>query len=129
MIVPIEEYLEKQEKFVELRDKAKAEVERIALEKKIEEERIAKEKAEAEERERIRVENEQLKKEAEAKEKELQELFKKESLDKLKDINLLSDYGQEITTIIGLATEGDGERQEGDSDTEESDDWGNKKIG
>ena len=60
--------------------------------------------------------------------KELQELFKKESLDKLKDINLLNDYGQEITTIIGLATEGDGKGQEWDRDSEDSDDWGNKKI-
>jgi hypothetical protein len=54
--------------------------------------------------------------------KELQELFKKESLDKLKDINLLNDYGQEITTSIGLVEEGDGEGQEGDRDTEDSDD-------
>ena len=57
--------------------------------------------------------------------KELQELFKKESLEKLKDINLLNDYGQEITTSIGLVEEGDGEGQEGDGDTEDSDDWGN----
>ena len=54
--------------------------------------------------------------------KELQELFKKESLEKLKDINLLNDYGQEITTSIGLVEEGDGEGQEGDRDTEDSDD-------
>lgn len=54
--------------------------------------------------------------------KELQELFKKESLDKLKDINLLNDYGQEITTGIGLVEEGNGEGQEGDRDSEESDD-------
>ena len=54
--------------------------------------------------------------------KELQELFKKESLEKLKDINLLNDYGQEITTSIGLVEEGDGEGQEGDGDTEDSDD-------
>ena len=54
--------------------------------------------------------------------KELQELFKKESLDKLKDINLLNDYGQEITTSVGLATEGNREGQEGDGDTENSDD-------
>ena len=54
--------------------------------------------------------------------KELQELFKKESLDKLKDINLLNDYGQEITTGIGLVEEGDREGQEGDRDTEDSDD-------
>ena len=54
--------------------------------------------------------------------KELQELFKKESLEKLKDINLLNDYGLEITTSIGLVEEGDGEGQEGDGDTEDSDD-------
>lgn len=54
--------------------------------------------------------------------KELQELFKKESLDKLKDINLLNDYGQEITTSLGLVEEGDGEGPEGDRDSEESDD-------
>jgi hypothetical protein len=54
--------------------------------------------------------------------KELQELFKKESLDKLKDINLLNDYGQEIITGIGLVEEGDREGQEGDRDTEDSDD-------
>ena len=57
--------------------------------------------------------------------KELQELFKKESLDKLKDINLLNDYGQEITTGIGLVEERDREGQEGDRDTEDSDDWRN----
>ena len=42
---------------------------RIAAEKKAEEDRIAKEKAEAEERERMRVENERLRKEAEKREK------------------------------------------------------------
>ena len=45
--------------------------ERIEAEQKAEAERIAKEKEEAAERERIRVENERLKKEAEVKEKEL----------------------------------------------------------
>jgi len=54
--------------------------------------------------------------------KELQELFKKESLDKLKDINLIHDYGQEITTGDGMVEQGDGEGQEGDGDTEETDD-------
>jgi hypothetical protein len=44
---------------------------KIEVEKKVEEERIAKEKAEIAERERIRNENEQLKAEAEAKEKQL----------------------------------------------------------
>jgi len=45
--------------------KKKEQEDRIAAEKKAEEERIAREKAEAEERERIRLENERLKKEAE----------------------------------------------------------------
>lgn len=54
--------------------------------------------------------------------KELQELFKKESLDKLKDINLLNNYGQEDTTGIGLVEKRDGERQDGYGDTEEFDD-------
>ncbi len=54
--------------------------------------------------------------------KELQELFKKQSLDKLKDINLLKLDGQEDTTSIGLVEKGDGEGQEGVGDTQESDD-------
>ena len=54
--------------------------------------------------------------------KELQELFKKESLDKLKDINLIHDYGQEITAGDGVVEQGDGEGQSGDGDTEETDD-------
>jgi hypothetical protein len=54
--------------------------------------------------------------------KELQELFKKESLDKLKDINLLKNYGQEITTGGGVVEQGDAEGPEGSGDTEESDD-------
>lgn len=48
LIVPIEEYLGKQEKFVEIQAAEKAERERIEAERKAEEERIAKEKAEAE---------------------------------------------------------------------------------
>jgi hypothetical protein len=54
--------------------------------------------------------------------KELQELFKKESLDKLKDINLLEDYGQEITTGDGVSEERDGEGSDGDSEPQETDD-------
>lgn len=42
--------------------------------------------------------------------KELQELFKNESLEKLKEINLLDNYGQEITTRDGVVNEGDEER-------------------
>lgn len=54
--------------------------------------------------------------------KELQELFKKESLDTLKDINLLSNYGQEITTGDGVVEQSDGEGSDGNSESQESDD-------
>jgi hypothetical protein len=69
LIVPIEDYLEQQEKFPEIQAKKKEEAMRLEIERRIEEERIAKEKAEAEERERIKLENERLKKEAEEREK------------------------------------------------------------
>ena len=52
--------------------------------------------------------------------KELQQLFQNEKLDKLKDINLLEDYGQEITTRTELVDKGDGEGQTGDTDAQES---------
>jgi len=61
LIIPIENYLEQQEKYVEIREAKKAEQKRLEVERRIEEERIAEEKAEAEERERIRLENESLK--------------------------------------------------------------------
>jgi len=65
LIVPIEEYLDKQEKFVEIRDAEIAEQRRIEadrlLREKEEAERIAREKADEAERERIRKENETLK--------------------------------------------------------------------
>jgi len=68
LIVPIEEYLEKQEKFIEIRDAEIAEQKRIEadqlLREKEEAERIAREKAEIAERERIRKENETLRAEA-----------------------------------------------------------------
>lgn len=47
--------------------------------------------------------------------KELQELFQKESLSKLKDINLLNDYGQETATGNEMVGEGDEEGQFGDT--------------
>jgi len=75
LIVPIEEYLGKQEKFVEIKAAEIAELARVELERKAEEDRLAKEEAERKEQERIRVENEKLKKEAiaaEAKQKELE---------------------------------------------------------
>lgn len=87
VIVPIEEYLEKQEKFVEIREANKQEALRIAEEKRIEEERLAKEKAGAEERERLKIENEKLRAEAVEKEKKLAEERKaqEEALKKQKD--------------------------------------------
>jgi hypothetical protein len=54
--------------------------------------------------------------------KELEELFKKQSLDKLKDINLINVNEQEDTTSIGLVEEGDGEGPDGGEDLQESDD-------
>jgi septal ring factor EnvC (AmiA/AmiB activator) len=73
LIEPIEDYLEKQEKFVEIKAAAEAEQKRVDDERKIEEARIAAEAAEAAERERVKQENERLKKEAEEKEKALAE--------------------------------------------------------
>lgn len=65
VIVPIEEYLDRQERFVQIKEEEKKELLRLEAEKRIEEERIAKEKEEAKERERIFKENERLRKEAE----------------------------------------------------------------
>ena len=72
VIVPIEEYLGKQEKFVEIKAAEIAELARVEIERKAEEDRLAKEEAERKEQERIRLENEKLKKEAIAKEKKMQ---------------------------------------------------------
>jgi len=81
LIIPIEEYLNKQEKFVELKEEQKKEAIRLEVEKKMEDECIAKEKAEEEERERIKLENEQLKKEAEERErKHAEEKAKQEKI-------------------------------------------------
>jgi hypothetical protein len=69
LIVPIEEYLERQEKFIELQQEKKNETLRIAEEnaEKIEAEREAKEKAK-----KLTIENERLRKEAQEREKLLQ---------------------------------------------------------
>lgn len=69
LIVPIEQYLEQQERFVEIRVEKAAEARRLEVEKRLEEERIAEEKAYAEELEKKRIENERLKKEAEIRER------------------------------------------------------------
>jgi len=78
LIVPIEEHLGKQERFIEIRAEQKIEAARIEAERKAEEERIAKEKADAEEQERIRVENVKLKAEAIARERKAEKERKKQ---------------------------------------------------
>lgn len=77
LIIPIEEYLDNQEKFVERKEAERVELARIEAEKKAEEERIAREKAEREEQERMRLENEKLKEEVEKRERKLLEEQKK----------------------------------------------------
>jgi hypothetical protein len=69
LIEPIEQYLDKQEHFVEIQQAEEDARLKAEEEIKAEQERIAKEKADAEERQRISLENEQLKKEAEEREK------------------------------------------------------------
>jgi tRNA(Phe) wybutosine-synthesizing methylase Tyw3 len=54
--------------------------------------------------------------------KELELLFKKESLDKLKDINFLEEDGQENTTGIRLVEQGNGEGQSGSEEPQDEDD-------
>jgi len=71
LIVPIEEYLGKQEKFIEVKAAEIAELARVEMERKAEEERLAKEEAERKEQERIRLENEKLKKEAKEREEKI----------------------------------------------------------
>jgi len=73
LIAPIEDHLREQEDFVKIQAEKQAEKERIVAEEKAEAERVAKEKAEAEERERIRKENEQLRKEAEERERKMEQ--------------------------------------------------------
>lgn len=51
--------------------------------------------------------------------KELQALFQKESLDKLKDMSFIQDEQFENSTGVRLADEGDGEGPEGDTDEQE----------
>ena len=58
--------------------------------------------------------------------KELQMLFQKESLDKLKDMSFIQDEQFENSTGVRLADEWDGEGQEGDTDEQEEIDWWNK---
>jgi phosphoribosyl-dephospho-CoA transferase len=54
--------------------------------------------------------------------RELEALFKKESLDKLKDITFIEEDGQENTEGINLVEKGDGEGSEGSDEPQEEDD-------
>lgn len=74
LIVPIEEYLDRQEHFVELEAKAEEDARRAEEARKVEEERIAQEQADAMAREAIRLDNERLRKEAEERDKKDAEL-------------------------------------------------------
>lgn len=78
LIVPIEDYLEQQERFVQIQEEKKDAELRAEIERRMEAERLAQEKADAEERERLRVENEKLKKEAEERERKSAEERKKQ---------------------------------------------------
>jgi hypothetical protein len=92
LIVPIEEYLEKQERFVEIKEAELAEKKRIEEEERIEKERLAQEEADRKEQERIRLENIKLQKEAIEREKKLveeQERARKEK--ELADAKLKSE--------------------------------------
>lgn len=71
LIVPIEDYLDRQERFVEIQEEEKREAMRLEVEKRIEDERIAKEKADAEALEKAQIENEKLKAEAIEREKKV----------------------------------------------------------
>ena len=69
LIVPIEEYLDNQEHFVEIENKKKEDAHRAEVEKRMADEQAQKEKEEAEKAEKLRLENEKLKKEAAEKDK------------------------------------------------------------
>jgi hypothetical protein len=77
---------------------------------------------------KINKEEEEKQKLFQQKVKELEELFKNQSLDKLKDINLGLKNGQETIARVELVGEGIGERQERNTEPQVKDDRGNKKI-
>ena len=54
--------------------------------------------------------------------KELQELFKKEPLDKLKELSLFDEHVQETTTVVELVTEGNGKGSNRDSESQKETD-------
>lgn len=70
-------------------------------------------------------EEEEKKRLFEEKVRELQVLFQSQTLDKLKDIKLIDEYGQEDTTGIRMVGQGDEEGSDGDTGEQEEDDRGN----
>ena len=58
VIIPSEEHLDRQEHFVEYREKAIQDAKKAEIERRMAEEEEAKKKTESEERERLRIENE-----------------------------------------------------------------------
>lgn len=75
----------------------------------------------------VNKEDEEKRKLFQEKVKELENLFQKESLNKLKDLNFLEAYEQEDETVIGLVREGDSEGSIGDSKPQDEDDSGDKE--
>lgn len=92
-----------EEQFTKLHDQLKEQHEaKIAAEKKAEEERLQKEREEAEERERIRKENEKLKKQAEKerKQREKKEAEEREEAERVRKITLtLKEFAHNNQTI------------------------------
>lgn len=63
LIIPIEEYLDQQERFVEIQEEKKKEAMRLEIEERIKKEEEERLRKEAEEKERLRIENDRLAKE------------------------------------------------------------------
>jgi hypothetical protein len=74
----------------------------------------------------VNKEEEEKRKLFQSKVKELENLFQKESLHKLKDLNFLEVYEQEDSTSIGLVDEGTGKGSIGDSEPQDQDDTTDK---
>jgi hypothetical protein len=75
----------------------------------------------------VNKEDEEKRKLFQSKVRELETLFQKESLNKLKDLNFLETYEHEPETSIGLVGEGDGEGPIGDRETQDKIDTGDKE--
>ena len=75
----------------------------------------------------INKEEEEKRKLFQEKVKELENLFQKQTLNKLKDLNFLETYGQEDETSIELVREGDGEGSIGDIEPQDQNDTRDKK--